>query len=283
MLCGTPHRICAVPEKKFRSGETRVADGLTVLVPTGNEEANLRECLESARWADELFVVDSFSRDRTLEIAREFGARVVQHEYVNSAAQKNWAIPQAGNDWVFVLDADERFTPELAGGVRAVMALPEEGRAAAYRVYRRTFFMGREIRHCGWDTDSVIRLFDRRRARYPEQWVHANMTVEGRVEKLRGRLLHYTYRSLDQYFEKFDRYTTWSARDLAERGRRSSLLSMLGRPAARFLRMYVLRLGFLDGLAGAVLCGLAACSVFTKYAKLWERQRDRGDGKASDA
>jgi glycosyltransferase involved in cell wall biosynthesis len=256
-----------------------LARKLTVLVPTGNEEANLRACLESVKWADELFVVDSFSTDRTLEIAEEFGARVVQHEYVNSAAQKNWAIPQASHDWVFVLDADERVPPELAEEIRGALALPDSERAAAYSVRRRTFFFGREIRHCGWETDSVIRLFDKRRAGYPEMWVHANMDVNGPVGRFRGRLLHYTYTSMEQYFEKFGRYTTWSAKDLAERGRRATLLNLLARPLCRFLKMYLLRLGFLDGLPGAVLCGLAACSVFTKYAKLWEMQRkERASG-----
>jgi glycosyltransferase involved in cell wall biosynthesis len=255
-------------------------DRLTVLVPTRNEEANLRDCLESVRWADELFVVDTFSTDRTADIAREFGARVVEHEYVNSAAQKNWAIPQAANDWVMVLDADERVPPELAAEIRALMQRPAAERAAAYSVRRRTFFFGREIRHCGWDTDSVIRLFDRRRARYPDLWVHADMTVDGPVAGLRGRLRHYTYASMDQYFEKFGRYTAWSARDLAARGRRATLFNLVGRPACRFLKMYFLRLGFLDGLPGAVLCGLAACSVFTKYARLWEMQRG---GKAPGA
>ena len=254
----------------------RLPDKLTVLVPTRNEEANLRDCLASVRWADELLVVDTYSSDRTPEIAREFGARVIQHEYVNSAAQKNWAIPQAANDWVLILDADERVPPQLAEEIRAVMALPAAERAAAYSVRRRTFFFGREIRHCGWDTDSVIRLFDKRRARYPDLWVHANMTVDGPVAALGTRLLHYTYSSMDQYFEKFDRYTAWSAKDLAARGRRATLVNLVARPAFRFLKMYFLRLGFLDGLPGAVLCGLAACSVFTKYARLWEMQRREG-------
>jgi len=256
---------------------------LTVLVPTRNEEHNLRACLESVKWADELFVVDSFSTDRTLEIAREMGARVLQHEYVNSAAQKNWAIPQAENEWVFILDSDERVSPELADEIRAVLNRPEDERAAAYSVYRRTFFFGKEIRHCGWDTDSVIRLFDKGRARYPQLWVHANMEVDGRVEELRGRILHYTYHSMDQYFEKFGRYTTWSARDLMEKGRRATFINLVGRPLLRFLKMYFLRLGFLDGVPGAVLCGLAACSVFTKYAKLWEMQREKKAEVKSDA
>jgi glycosyltransferase involved in cell wall biosynthesis len=254
-----------------------LADRLTVLVPAGNEEKHIKACLESARWADELLVVDSFSTDKTVEIAKEIGARVLQHEYKNSAAQKNWAIPQAENDWILVLDSDERVTPELAQEIKKVMAMPAQERKAAYRLFRRTYFFGREIRHCGWDTDSVIRLFDRKRADYPEQWVHANMKVDGDVGTFKGRLLHYTYDSMAQYFEKFDRYTTWSARDLLARGRKATVANLTCRPLFRFLKMYLLRLGFLDGVAGAVLCGLAACSVFTKYAKLWEMQKSPAD------
>jgi glycosyltransferase involved in cell wall biosynthesis len=246
---------------------------LTVLVPCRNEEEMLPGALESVRWADELYVVDSFSTDKSLEIARSFGARVEQHEYVNSATQKNWAIPRATHEWVLVLDCDERVTPELAAEVQRVLEDPKHD---GYRIRRRSFFLGCEIRHCGWERDAVLRLFRRDRGRYLDREVHADVAVEGGgVGWLEGRLLHYTVRSFDQYFEKFGRYTTWAAGDLERKGARANAFNLLLRPAARFLKMYVLRLGFLDGLHGLVLCALAAVSVFTKYAKLWERTRAR--------
>lgn len=241
---------------------------LTVLVPCKNEERNIRDCLRSVRdIADELLVADSGSTDRTMEIAREFGARIIQREYVNSADFKNWAIPQAAHNWVMVVDADERVTPGLAREVRRV--LDEGPRYDAYRVGRIGYFFGHRIRHCGWGRETLIRLF-KRELRYETKHVHADVVVpSGKIGRLRGELEHYTCWTFEQYFEKFGRYTTWSAMDLAEKGKKATLLKMLYKPLFRFLRQYVLQLGFLDGKAGLVLCGLSAFSVFTRYAKLW--------------
>jgi glycosyltransferase involved in cell wall biosynthesis len=240
-----------------------------VLVPCKDEERNIRPCLESARGiAEELLVADSGSTDRTMELARSFGARIIEREYVNSADFKNWAIPQASCPWVLVVDADERVTPELASEIRVL--LNSDPRADGYRIRRRNHFFGRPIRHCGWGRDDVLRLFRRDGSRYQEKHVHADVVVEsGKVGRLKGRLLHYTYWTFEQYLEKFGRYTTWSAQDLKEKGRRATVASLTLRPAWRFFRQYVLRLGFLDGYAGLILCGLAAFNVFTKYAKLW--------------
>lgn len=241
---------------------------LTVLVPCKNEERNIRACLESVRdLADEILVADSGSTDRTMEIAREFGARIIQREYVNSADFKNWAIPQAAHGWVMVVDADERVTPGLAAEARRVLA--EGPRADAYRVGRVGFFFGHRIRRCGWGRETLTRLF-RRELRYETKHVHADVVVpSGKVGRLRGELEHYTCWTFEQYFEKFGRYTTWAAMDLAERGKTASALKMLYKPLFRFLRQYILQLGFLDGRAGLVVCGLSAFGVFTRYAKLW--------------
>jgi len=241
---------------------------LSVIVPCRNEEANIRACLETVRWADEILVVDSGSTDRTLDIARAFTDRVLVHEYVNSATQKNWAIPRAKHDWVMIIDCDERATPELQAEIRGLLA----GQPAqdGYVIHRQNWFFGKPIRHCGWDGDDVLRLFRRDLGRYEEKHVHANVIVaSGRVGHLQGRLEHHTYRSFDQYLEKFGRYTTWGALDLKARGRRPTVWNLTLRPCFRFVRQYVLRQGFRDGLAGLILCGLAACNVFVKYAKLW--------------
>jgi glycosyltransferase involved in cell wall biosynthesis len=256
---------------------------LTVLIPTYNEERNLPDCLASVAWADEVFVVDSFSRDRTVEIARTAGTRVVQHEYVNSAAQKNWAIPQCSHRWVLIVDADERVPKDLADEIVALLSRPNGPDAAAYAINRRTFFFDVEIKHCGWSNDRVTRLFDRERARYPELEVHADMTVDGAIARLQHKLDHYTYRTFDEYFEKFRRYTTWSANDLWKRGRRASFAAILVKPTLRFLSMYVLRLGFLDGVPGLIACMLGAYSVFGRYAKLWAmRHAERTGAKYPD-
>ncbi len=257
---------------------------LSVLVPTWNEAANLRACLESARWAEEVVVVDSGSTDGTLEIARSLADRVLEHDYVNSAAQKNWALPLLTHRWVLIVDADERVTPALRAEIERVLADP--GRADGYWIRRANHFLGRPIRSAGWQRDKVLRLFDRTKGAYGPRHVHEEVRVEGRVAILRERLTHDTYRDLDQYFRKFDRYTRWSAEDLKERGVRASLPRLLFRPWLRFLRMYVLEGGFREGRHGLVLCWLAAFSVFTKYARRWEdeiREERRGAGSGPPA
>ena len=254
---------------------------LTVIVPTFNEEDNVRECLESVRWADDVFVVDSFSTDRTLEIAREHTDHVVQHEYVNSATQKNWAIPQVATDWVMVLDADERVTPELQARIQGILADGTD--FDGFYIKRMTVFFGKLIRHCGWHKDFLIRLWRNGKGRYEDLEVHADVLVDGTVGTLHECLLHDTYASFDDYLEKFGRYTTWSANDLYAQGRRATWVNLSLRPLWRFFRMFVLRHGFLDGTHGFLVSALAAFSVFMKYAKLWDRRRRDAQASPSPA
>ena len=247
---------------------------LSVLVPAKNEAMHLRACLDSARWAEEVVVVDSGSSDGSLEIARAVADRVLEHEYVNSAAQKNWALPQLSHRWVLIVDADERVTPALRAEIEQVLADP--ARADGYWIRRDNHFLGKRIRGAGWQRDKVLRLFDRTKGAYQPLHVHAEVDVRGRVGFLRERLFHDTYRDLDQYFDKFLRYTRWSAADLKARGVRASGARIFWRPVGRFLRQYVLEGGFRYGRHGLVLCMLAAFSVFTKYARRWEDET-RGD------
>ena len=247
---------------------------LSVLIPTKDEALNIGACIDSAHWADEVVVVDSGSRDGTIEIAKAKGARVLEHAYVNSAAQKNWALPLVAHRWVLIVDADERVTPALRAEIEAVLADP--ARADGYWIYRDNSFFGRRIRGAGWQRDKVLRLFDRTKGSYVARHVHEEVAVAGRVGVLRERLTHDTYRDLDQYFDKFLRYTRWSAADLKERGIRASGPRLFFRPVGRFLRQYVLEGGFRYGRHGLVLCMLAAFSVFAKYARRWEDEV-RGD------
>lgn len=241
---------------------------LSVLVPTKNEASNIRACLDSVRWAEEVVVVDSGSTDDTVSIARGIADQVLEHEYVNSAAQKNWALPQLTHRWVLIVDADERVTPSLRAEIERVLNDP--ARADGYWIHRANHFLGKPIRSAGWQRDKVLRLFDRTKGAYEPLHVHAEVQIQGRVGALRERLTHQTYRDLDQYFEKFARYTRWSAADLKQRGIRASAARLLLRPWLRFLRMYVVEGGFREGRSGIVLCMLAAFSVFTKYARRWE-------------
>lgn len=240
---------------------------LTVIVPCKNEAVNIRACLDTVRWADEIFIVDSGSTDETIDIAREFTSRIVQHEYINSAAQKNWAIPQATHEWILVVDADERVTPELQAEIKELLSGTPS--CDGYYIYRKNWFFGVPISRCGWERDKVLRLFKRDKSRYQNKHVHAEVEITGPKGFLKSKLEHYTYRSFDQYLEKFNRYTTWSALDLKARGRKPSAWNMISHPVMRFIRMYLFRKGFLDGTAGLILCMLASFSVFMKYAKLW--------------
>lgn len=256
-------------------------DLITVIVPTYNEEPNLPGCLESVAWADEIFVVDSFSTDATPEIARSRGVHFAQHEYVNSATQKNWAIPQATHPWVLIVDADERVTPELRDEILDMLAASEK--ADGYRIRRENWFLGRRVRYSGWQSDTVLRVFRRDKSRYQDRHVHADVIVEGRVASFNGRLIHNTFRSFDQYMRKFDRYTAWAARDRARSTPVVRWHHLSLRPAARFIRQYFLKLGILDGKTGLIISALAAFSVFMKYARLWEIRQREIDAATADS
>ncbi len=241
---------------------------LTILVPTGNEEANIGNCLATLQFGDELLVVDSFSKDRTVEIAKEAGARVLEHEYLNSAAQKNWALPKTAHRWVLIVDSDERVTPPLRDEILDL--LQTKPPCSGYFIRRKNHFLNRQIRYCGWQRDKVLRLFDRDRVRYEEREVHAKVLAPGTTPTLRGQLLHYTFRTFGQYWRKMERYSDWGASELHRRGEQAGFKRILLHPAARFFKMYVMQQGFRDGMHGLVLCMLGAFTVFLKYAKLWE-------------
>lgn len=244
---------------------------VSVIVITRNEERNIRDCLSSARWADEIIVVDSGSSDGTVAAAREFSDKVFERPWEGFGASKNFALSQARNDWVFWLDADERVTPELAEEIE--LSLSGQTDMVGFSVPRKAFFLGTWIRHCGWYPGRVVRLFRRDKAVFSNDRVHERLIADGPVAELKSDLLHYTDPSLEHYFTKFNRYTSLAAEDLAGKGRRTGIGRMLLNPVWTFFRMYFLRLGFLDGMPGLILCMLSAGYVFTKYAKLWERTR----------
>jgi glycosyltransferase involved in cell wall biosynthesis len=251
--------------------ELRQAPGripLSVIVTTFNEEINIADCLESVMWADEILVVDSYSNDRTVEISRGYPVTVLQRPYFGSAAQKNWSLDRVKHHWVLILDADERVPPALA---REILWLLVDGpKFAGYSIRRENLMLNKMIRHSGWSTDKVIRLFERTKGRYPNRRVHADLDIEGPVPTLKNALTHYTYRSFDQYFGKFLNYSEWGAAQGFREGRKAGLLEVGGRPLWRFFRTYVLQLGFLDGLHGLAVCGLQSVGVFLKYLRLWE-------------
>ncbi len=247
--------------------------GVTVLTLVPNAGDRLPRCLESVAWADDIFcVVDPKTSDGSDETARRHTAHVVAHEYVNAAAQRNWALPQITTEWTLVLDADEWVSEPLAARIKQITSDPAS--LDGYEILRHSWFFGKLIRHCGWHKDFNLRLFRTEKGRYLDKRVHSRVVVEGgRVGKITEVMYHDTYRDFDEYFRTFQRFTSWGAQDAFEKGKRARLIDLTLRPVQRFLKMYVFRLGFLDGYHGAVLCGLSAFSVFTKYAKLWNLQR----------
>jgi len=243
---------------------------LTVIVPCFNEESMIAGCLESVQFADEILVVDSFSTDKTLEIARRYATRVLQHEFWSHGAQNNWAASQAKHSWVMVVDADERVTPELADEIRVLLRDPNR---QGYEMRRRNFFLGREIRHGTWGSDYVLRLYQRDRGRYQERHVHSRVELDGRKGRCRGALLHHTYRSLDDYARKIHRFSRGGAMNENERGKRGSAWKIVAHGVGRFFKTYALKLGFLDGTEGLIIAFMEADYAALKYAKLWEIQR----------
>ena len=251
-----------------------MAERLSVLIPCKDERRNIRACIDSVQAiADEVLIADSGSTDGTLEIVRDIGGcRIIEREYINSANFKNWAIPQCQHDWVLVVDADERVTPDLALEIQQLLADPPT-EIDGYWIDRANHYLGYRIRHCGWNSDAVIRLF-RRECRYETRWVHAEVDLpSSRLGTLKHQLLHYTTWDSDQYLYKLNRYAGWGALNLRDARRRPRLLSMVTRAPLRFLQLYVLRLGFLDGIPGFQICMHTAYYAFLKQAKLWELHR----------
>jgi glycosyltransferase involved in cell wall biosynthesis len=240
---------------------------LSLVVITRDAAKDLSACLASAPFASEIVVVDSGSRDDTVEIARRFDARVLASDWRGFGPQKNFAVSAAMHDWVLCLDADERATPELERSIRAAFAAGEPA-APAYAIARRNRFLGRWLAHGEGYPDWKVRLFDRRRARWSDEVVHERVVVDGAARRLEGDLLHASAESIDDYVAKQNRYTSLQAEAMHARGERAGFARLALSPLARFLRFYVVKLGFLDGAAGFAHIAIGAFASFLKYVKL---------------
>ncbi len=245
---------------------------LSVVVITKDEEERVRACLESVAWADELVVVDAESTDKTAQIAREFTDHVYVRPWPGFAAQKNFGLEQATGDWTLSVDADEEVSRELREEIEAVLAASGAA-CAGYRIPRRNLFWGRFIRHGGLYPDWQLRLFRRGRGRFVDRAVHESVEVEGEVGRLRAALVHRSYRDVADFLARADRYSTLAAEEWLRSGRPARLRDLVLRPAGRFLSMYAVRAGFLDGWRGFLLAALYAYYVFIRSAKMWERAR----------
>jgi len=251
---------------------------ISAVITTFNEERNIADCIESLLWCDEVVVVDSFSTDRTPEIARAYEkVRLLQRPYMGSASQKNWSMDQTQYEWILIFDADERCTPELQAEITRLLAAGPE--TEAYTIKRRVYFMDRVIRFSGWQHDRVVRLLRRGAGRYPNKRVHADMHTKSPASVLASHMLHYMIDSFQQYLPRIVTYGYWGAAQGWKTGHKSGLTEVFGRPVWRFLRMYVLQFGFLDGMAGLVFCMLQAFGTYLKWAVLWEWRANAARGR----
>lgn len=244
---------------------------LSVLLPTYNEQDMLLDCLESVKWADEILVCDSYSTDSTLEIVRQYGARIIQHEYINSAKQKNWAIPHCANEWVLQLDADERLEPALQDEIKVVLQNPPNG-VDGYRMNFKHHLLGKWVRHTGLYPEYHLRLFRRDVGRFQDKEVDAHVIVPGRVVTFNGHMLHFGTENISQRLRTVDRYSRYEADEREKRGRPYSFFAITLRPLATFLYYYFYKLGFLDGVRGLIVAAYKTDFVFWTYAKLWEKE-----------
>jgi glycosyltransferase involved in cell wall biosynthesis len=245
---------------------------LTVTVITRNEAANLAGALESVRWADEIVVVDSRSSDDTVEIARRYASRVEIHDWKGYSAQRNYAAAIAANDWILAIDADERVPPALASEIQQIMR--DGPTARGYRMPRVSFYLGRWIKGTDWYPDYQLRLYDRRVGQFNGKRVHESVELsEGAPGTLRNDLQHHPYRDISDHVTSIDHYTTLAAEEWNAAGRQTGVLDVVFHPPAAFLRNYVLRGGFRDGMAGFLISVLNSYYVFLKILKLWELQR----------
>ena len=247
---------------------------VSLVVITRDAAADIADCLSSAPFCSDALVVDSGSGDHTVDAAQRAGARVVSHPWQGFGPQKQFAVREAVHDWVLCLDADERLSPKLRESIAALFAHGDPAHAA-YALARRNRFLGRWLAHGEGYPDWTTRLFDRRRARWSDDVVHERVVAGGAIGRLEGDLLHASAESLERYVAKQNRYTTLQADALHARGRRSSAWAMATAPLARFLRFYVLKLGFLDGGAGFAHITIGAFASFLKHAKL--RALDRAE------
>jgi len=255
---------------------------VSVVIIVYDEERNLPVCLDTVSWANEIVVVDSYSQDRTVEVARKYTDAIYQREYQGHIDKKRFAVSKASHDWVFSIDADERATPELVEEIRAVLTKGGDGHVA-YTMPRITWHLGRWIRHGEWHPDRVTRLFRKSRMRYEGTEPHDRVVIDGPTGHLKGNLLHYNYRDFAHQIQTVQAYSDVAARAMFAENSRTGILNLVFRPAFRFLKCYFLKLGILDGWPGLIMAITSAFYVHAKYAKLYELQkvRTRENGEPS--
>ncbi len=245
---------------------------LSVCIVTYNEEKNIRDCLKSVAWADEIIIVDSFSSDKTVEICREFTDVVVQREWKGQIDQKSFALTRAKHEWVLLIDADERLSPELVEEIKEELS---KGNVEYDGFYfpRLVHYLGRWINHGEWYPDYKLRLFRRTKARIGGVEPHDKVDLTGgHLKYLKGDMWHFTYKNIFDQVQTLNRFSSISAQEIAKQGKAFHPFQVLLRPIIRFVTAYIIRGGFRDGIPGLIIAVISSFYVLLKYFKLWELQ-----------
>ena len=255
---------------------------ISVCIICFNEEARIEDCLKSvAPCADEIVVVDSRSTDGTVDICKRYTDKIFVHSWPGYVAQKNYALGKAAHDWVLCLDADERVSDDLREEVLMIKSHgPDAQGYDGYYLPRKTMYLGRWMKHSGWYPDYKLRVFDKRKGQWEGTEPHDIVRVKGQTGYLTGDILHYSFTGgISHHLRKIDHFTTIAAQEAFSKGRRSGPGDLLAHPLFIFMKMYIRKAGFLDGVPGLIAAGLSAFHVFSKYSKLWELQRKKGSGR----
>ncbi len=247
---------------------------ISAIIPTYNEAHNIVEVLKTVDFCDEVILVDSHSTDDTVTLAQPYIDKLLVREYVHSASQKNWAIPQATNEWILLVDADERVTPQLKEEIIQLFQDIDQQPHDGYWIGRRNFFMGKQVHYSGWKNDKVIRFFKKSTCKYEDQHVHAEIVTKGTVGVLQHKLLHYKYNGIDAHMSKLQRYATLQAKDYDNKVGKITAFHIVIKPLWAFLKHYFIQLGFLDGFVGLAISYLRSYMVFMRYVKLWLLRRN---------
>ena len=243
---------------------------ISVVIITKNEEHNIERCLKSVRWANEIVVIDNGSTDRTMDICRKYNCVIKETDWLGFGTLKKMAVDTAKYDWIFSIDSDEEVSEQLKDKILSTLENPT---CNGFRIKRESFYLGKKIRHCGWQRDYQLRLFNRKFGNFNDKPVHESVNISGTVGKIEAPLYHYTYPTVQSHIEKMNRYTELGLDLLIEKKKTASIGGAVLRGLAKFFKMYILQLGFLDGKIGFVLCYNSAFGVYLKYLKLWEKNR----------
>ncbi len=244
---------------------------ISALAITRNEEEHIERYIKELSFANEIIIIDSYSNDKTVEIAESLGATVIKREFKNFSEQKNAAISKAKYDWCLFFDLDEQLPKPLIEEIKTIIA--SKPKCIAYKIKRQFHFMGKKIKYSGFQTDESVRLFNKQFCQYNEKLVHETMSCNGKIGKLKHHLNHKTYKSFDNYNQKLNHYSKLQAQDLYQKNVRPNGYHFLFRPWYRFMHQYFFRFGILDGKEGFIISYVHAFSVFKRYVQLWNMHR----------